>query len=88
MEECRFVSNDGTVTYCAYVGVPVKNEKGRVLNWIGIDFDITARKHAEQELHNKIDELTKLNALLEERDKEMKELKKLLENLQHAIRSN
>jgi len=85
--ECRFVSIDGTVTHCAYVGVPVKNEKGKVLNWIGIDFDITARKHAELEMQNKIDELTKLNALLKVRDAEMKELKKLLEELQHTIQS-
>jgi len=49
---------------------------------------LTREKHAEQEMHNKIDELTKLNTLLEERDAEMKELKKLLYELQHAIRNN
>jgi len=86
--ECRFVSIDGTVIYCAYVGVPVKNEQGKLLNWIGIDFDITARKHAELEMHNKIVELTKLNDLLQERDAEMKELKKLIEKLQRTIQNN
>ena len=86
--ECRFVSIAGIVTYCAYVGVPVKNKQGKVQNWIGIDFDITARKHIEMEMQNKIAELTKLNSLLEERDKEMKELKKLLEKLQHTIQGS
>ena len=76
--ECRFVGIDGSVTHCAYVGIPVKNEKGKVINWIGIDFDITERKYAELEMHQKIVELTRLNALLQKRDKEMKELKKLL----------
>ena len=80
--ECRFVNVDGTVTHCVYVGVPVKNEKGKVTNWIGIDFDITTRKHAELEMQNKINELTKFNALLEKHGKEMKELKKLLHKLQ------
>ena len=86
--ECRFVSIDGKVTHCTYVGVPVKNEKGKVINWIGIDFDITTRKQAELDMKNKIDELTKSNALLGERESEMRDLKRSLHKLEERGQSN
>lgn len=87
--ECRFVHIKGRVTHCAFVGIPVKDLAGKVTNWIGIDFDITDRKNAESEMKNKVAELTKLNDILEKRSAELKEVKRLLEEVkQNQITNN
>ena len=69
--------------------MPVKDDDGRVTNWIGIDFDITERKNAELESKNKVLELTRLNKALLKKDKELKKVTKLLEELtKNAIQNN
>ena len=50
--EHRFRGADGQWHAVLARGVPVKNEKGEVVCWAGINLDISRLRRAEQELHN------------------------------------
>ena len=47
--ECRFRAKDGSYRTVAYIGTPVKDEAGKIVQWVGINTDITARKQAEEQ---------------------------------------
>jgi PAS domain S-box-containing protein len=55
--EHRFRGVDGQWHHVLARGVPVKDDQGTVTCWAGINLDITALKHAEQELKKAHDEL-------------------------------
>ena len=48
--ECRFRAKDGSYRTVAYIGTPVKDEAGQIVQWAGINTDITERKQAEEAL--------------------------------------
>ena len=48
--ECRFVGEDGSVKHISFIGSPVRDDEGRITNWVGIDVDITEIKNAEERL--------------------------------------
>ena len=62
-------------------GVPIKNEKGNIIGYRGIDRDITQRKNAEEQLAKsriKLQEYTtNLEALVEERTKQLQNSERL-----------
>ncbi|MFA7381825.1 MAG: PAS domain-containing protein [Desulfurivibrionaceae bacterium] len=51
--ELRFRSIDGQWRHVLARGVPVKNERGEITVWAGINLDITERKKAEEKLREK-----------------------------------
>jgi PAS domain S-box-containing protein len=55
--EHRFLGVDGKWHDILARGVPVRNERGEVTCWAGINLDISRIKHAEKELHKAKDEL-------------------------------
>ena len=48
--ECRFRARDGSYRLVSFIGTPVRAESGRVLNWVGVNTDITDRRKAEDRL--------------------------------------
>ena len=55
---------DGHKTWVLTNKVPLRDGRGQVIGTMGISYDITARKLAQQELAFKADELTRTNATL------------------------
>ena len=62
-------------------GLPVMDENGKIINWVGIGLNITAEKIAEKKLQNKILELEKINEMMVDREIKMIELKKEIQEL-------
>ncbi len=56
----RNTHKNGSVVYLETSGVPIIDEKGKLIGYRGIDRDITERKKAEEKLHQKIRELEKV----------------------------
>ena len=81
--ECRFVSKDGTIIYCTFIGLPVRDENGEITNWVGMDLNITKEKILEKELKDKISELEKMNQMMVDREMKMIELKKEIQKLKN-----
>ncbi len=52
--EFRIVLSDGSIGWLAGFGRPVFNEAGRVARMVGVNFDITQRKQAEQALRENV----------------------------------
>jgi len=48
--ECRFMAKDGSIIYCSFIGLPIKDDAGKITNWVGIDIDITELKKSEEAL--------------------------------------
>ena len=48
--ECRFRARDGSYRLFSFVGTPVRGQSGRIVNWAGVDTDITDRRQAEDRL--------------------------------------
>ena len=48
--EHRFKSIDGSYRSVLAIGRPVRDEEGNIINWAGLNLDITDRKKSEQEL--------------------------------------
>ncbi|MBI1924959.1 PAS domain S-box protein [Candidatus Poribacteria bacterium] len=48
--ECRFRAKDGSYKTVYYIGTPVLDDSGKIINWVGINMDITERVQAEAEL--------------------------------------
>ena len=48
--EHRFRAADGSTRHVLAIGRPVRNERGDITNWVGINLDITERKQAEEAL--------------------------------------
>ena len=48
--ECRFRAKDGAYRTVSYIGTPIKDTSGKIINWIGINTDITALKQVQVEL--------------------------------------
>lgn len=86
--EYRMLARDGHVVWFQDQTVLVQDQQGKPLYWQGLQFDITKRKQAE-------DEIRKLNAKLEQRVEERtKELERALRakdeflaNMSHELRT-
>lgn len=85
---------DGTLYYEEQTIAPVKDRKGKIINFIAIKQDITARKESERtlgqakdELANKVAELQKMNKLMVDRELKMRELKKWITELESEERA-
>jgi PAS domain S-box-containing protein len=86
--EHRFRGADGQWHHILARGVPVKDERGQVLRWAGINLDITRLKQAEAELRRREEqlrasnqELTHFNNAMVGRELRMIELKKEIDEL-------
>ena len=63
--ECRVLSKDNSYRTIEFIGTPVRDDSGTVVNWVGVNTDITERKnaeealrHAQMELEQKVKERT------------------------------
>ena len=45
--ECRFQAKDGSYQTFIFIGTPVRDESGRIINWVGINTNIADRVEAE-----------------------------------------
>ncbi len=45
--ECRFQAKDGSYQTFIFIGTPVRNESGEIINWVGINTNIADRVQAE-----------------------------------------
>lgn len=73
--EHRFLGVDGQWHPVLARGVPVRDSRGRIIKWVGINLDIRRMKQAEEEL-KKINE--QLDHLVAERTRELEEKNLLL----------
>jgi PAS domain S-box-containing protein len=62
--EYRMRRHDGVYRLLLARGVPIFDEQGNVVEWVGTCTDITERKQAEAELKRRIQELSEANAEL------------------------
>jgi PAS domain S-box-containing protein len=63
--EFRIRRPDGQIRYIKAAGAVRRDADGRAINMSGINFDITERKHAEQEMQRLVAELKRINAEME-----------------------
>ncbi len=88
------VRKDGNEVWLSTSGVPIVNEKGKLIGYRGIDTDITENtkykkklEKANRELKNKIDELERMNNLMVGRELMMISLKKKLKMLEKNVQN-
>jgi len=86
--ECRFVTKEGAMVHCSFIGMPIRNKEGKTVNWVGINLDITAQKKVEAELMCKIKELEDINNLMIDRELKMIELKNENKKLRAQLNVN
>ncbi|MCH7677256.1 sigma 54-interacting transcriptional regulator [candidate division KSB1 bacterium] len=77
--ECRFKTKEGSYKAVTFIGTPVRDDSGKISNWVGINIDITERKQAEEALRRAKEELERR---VEERTEE---LQKALDRLGKEI---
>jgi len=66
--------------------IPVKNNKGHIVGLIGIGRDISLQKEAEDKLLEQSQNLQETNALLEEKQEEIKVQNEIIENEKKQLR--
>ena len=79
--EHRFRGVDGHWHAILARGVPVRDERGEVICWAGINLDIGRLKQAEENLRTVNEELTRFNSATVGRELRMIELKKEINEL-------
>ena len=52
-QEFRVVWPDGSIRWLASRSTPVRDEQGRTLRFIGVNWDVTDRRTAEAERHER-----------------------------------
>ena len=60
--EHRFRAKDGSYRNVLAIGRPVRNDAGRITEWVGLNLDVTERKHMEEALkkaHDTLEEKVK-----------------------------
>ncbi len=81
------LAKDGSVFYVNTTVIPILNEKGEILEFIAIRYDVTKAVENSNKLLEKEQELENLNLTLEERiKKQTEQLKKLNTNLEERIK--
>ena len=75
-EEFRVVNREGSVRWLAGIGWPIKDRDGHVTRMIGVNFDITERKQAEEARRRAHDEMEQR---VVERTAELARLNELLQ---------
>jgi PAS domain S-box-containing protein len=79
LEEYRFLAKDGREVWIRDEAVPVKADDGTIVYWRGVMVDITAQKHAEEQLRATLEEV---RLMMDQR----RELVQLLESAQEEER--
>ena len=83
--EKRFVRKDGTVLWTIVAISVVRDSAGRPEYFIGLVQDITARKGAEAQLHEQLEELRRFQRVTVGRELRMIELEEELQALKSAV---
>lgn len=64
--EHHIICKDGKTRIVLARGNPIRNAKGKIKSWAGINLDITDRKKFQQQLKKQNEHLTRINAVLED----------------------
>jgi len=83
--EYRIQKADGTSLYVSHHAAAVRNEDNRPYKVVGAMTDITARKHLENDLRNKLDEVERINKLMVGRELKMAEMRMEIQKLKSRI---
>ncbi len=86
--ECRFVATDGSVRHATFIGLPVRDDSGQIVSWVGANLDVTAVKNAQKRLQEKVQELEKANKLMIDRELKMIALKEKIKQLEAQLHGN
>jgi PAS domain S-box-containing protein len=84
-EEWITFADDGHRALLDTIKTPMFDTEGKLIGVLGIGRDITGRKQAEQELHERMAELEKFYEMAVGRELKMKELKKEMEHLKNEL---
>lgn len=82
--EERYIQH-GKEVFVHTVKTPVKNQEGNVVGILGIFWDISEQKRAEEELKARNEELERMNRLMIGRELRMVELKKEIKELKEKL---
>jgi PAS domain S-box-containing protein len=77
----RFIRKDGNTVYTTLSVACVRNEKGGVINVLASLLDITDSKLAEEELHQKMEDLERFSKMAVGREEKMVQLKEEINGL-------
>jgi PAS domain S-box-containing protein len=80
--EHRFRTKDGNYRNVLAIGRPIKNEEGKITEWVGFNLDITERKQIEDSLKNARDSL---EANVKERTSELEKAYKSLKESEQRL---
>lgn len=81
-EEYRFLHTDGTVTWVSGQAVPHKDDQENLIGYIGIIYDITERRNAEEAIRKLNEELERR---VEERTAQLKTVNQELEAFSYSV---
>ena len=82
--EHRIVDKHGRFNTVLTRGRPVRDPDGQITSWVGVNLDITARKHAEAELARKNEELQVLLERIRQLDQSRT---RFFANVSHELRT-
>lgn len=77
----RIVCSDGCIRHIRAFGHALRDESGKAIRAVGLNWDISEKILAETELKEKMAELERLNKFMVDREKKMIELKNELAEL-------
>lgn len=82
----RYKKLDGSTSWVRCRGMGIRNEYGKVIRFLGVHIDVTQLKEQEQELIDKVEELSRLNNLMINRELKMIEMKKEIQKLRQELK--
>ncbi len=77
---------DGSVGWTFSRAVPLTNEQGEIVEWFGASSDITERRKSEEILRDSRDELRRVNEVLQESERSLKDRENDLARVQQIAR--
>ncbi|MBW2984313.1 PAS domain S-box protein [Candidatus Woesearchaeota archaeon] len=82
----RNVHKNGNIVWLSTSGIPVLDDKGKLMGYRGADIDITKQKEAEQTLKKRAEELERFTKLAVGRELKMVELKYRIKELESKLK--